>query len=314
VRTDLQRGDNGNLRVVLDWGTSSFRAFLVDASGAILDRVETADGIRTVADRGFAGIVARVLAPWREDHGSLSILAAGMIGSRNGWFEAPYVVTPAGASDLAAAVRTEQLQAGGTITFFPGLIDRGARPFPDVMRGEETQLVGLGLDQDATVVLPGTHSKWARIEGGRITRFRSFATGEVFATMTDHSFLAHVAKRPAKPDWRAFARGLDVVRLAEDGGAGLLSRIFTVRTGWLAGAIDPSEMVDYLSGIVVGCEFAEAAQQGWHDGGAVTIVGGDDVAQVYRTAAEKFGLSVSLGPENAALIGCLRIAAELPKD
>jgi 2-dehydro-3-deoxygalactonokinase len=313
VRTDLQRGDDGNLRVVLDWGTTSLRAFLVDASGAILDRVETADGIRTVAGRGFAGIVARVLAPWREDHGSLSILAAGMIGSRNGWVEVPYVDTPAGASDLAAAVRTKSLQGGGTITFFPGLIDRSARPFPDVMRGEETQLVGLGLDQDATVVLPGTHSKWARIEDGRITRFCTFATGEVFATMTDHSFLAHVAKRPAKLDWRAFARGLDVVR-AQDGSAGLLSRIFTVRTGWLAGAIDPSEMVDYLSGIVVGCEFAEAAAQGWHDGGVVTIVGGDDIAQVYRTVAEKFGLSVSLGPENAALIGCLRIAAELPRD
>jgi 2-dehydro-3-deoxygalactonokinase len=309
----LQGGGNSNLRVVLDWGTTSFRAFLVDDSGAIVDRVETADGIRAVVDRGFADIVARLLAPWQQAHGRLSILAAGMIGSRNGWVEVPYVATPANASDLAAAVRTEALRDGGTISFFPGLTDRSALPFPDVMRGEETQLVGLGLERDATVVLPGTHSKWARIEGGRITRFRTFATGEIFATLTDHSFLANVAKRPSEPDWHALARGLDVAR-DENGGAGLLSRIFTVRTGWLAGAIDPREMVDYLSGIVVGCEFAEAAAQGWHAGdGAVIIVGDDDIAQVYRAAAEKFGLSVSLGPENAALIGCLRIAAALPR-
>jgi len=310
---DLQSGGNGSLRIVLDWGTTSFRAFLVDHSGTILDRVETADGIRTVVDRRFADIVACLLAPWRDVHGSVPILAAGMIGSRNGWFEAPYVATPADARDLAAAVRTESLQNGGTITFFPGLIDRTARPFPDVMRGEETQLVGLGLERDATVILPGTHSKWARIEGGRITRFRTFATGEVFATLADHSFLANVANRSAEPNWRAFARGLDVVR-AENGCAGLLSRIFTVRTGWLASAIDAGEMIDYLSGIVVGSEFAEAAAQGWHaDGDAVIVVGDKDIAEIYRVAAEGFRLSVALGPENAALVGCLRIAAELPR-
>lgn len=296
------------LRIVLDWGTTSFRAHLIDQTGTVIDRIETQDGIQSVAG-DFAGVLQRAIAPWREAHGTLSIYAAGMIGSRNGWIEMPYVPVPADARALAAQVKTMPLADGGTISFVPGLTDRSANPYPDVMRGEETQLVGFGLSADATIVLPGTHAKWARIESGRIARFQTFVTGEIFATLSRHSFLSKVATPPAVPDWSAFAQGVRVVR-DDARPAGLLSHLFALRTGWLCNALTPAQMTDYLSGIVVASEFREACDLGWFKAGdTVAVVGDDDLVDVYCRAAEAFGLSANLGSPDAAITGCLDIAA-----
>ncbi|SEC83654.1 2-dehydro-3-deoxygalactonokinase [Rhizobiales bacterium GAS191] len=294
--------------IVLDWGTTNFRAVLVDASGTILDRIETQDGIQSVPKSGFEAALAERIAPWWAAHGLLPIYASGMIGSRNGWVEMPYVAAPAGIEDFAKAVRRVALRDGGSILFIPGLTDTAVKPFADVMRGEETQLVGFGLDRDATVVLPGTHSKWARIAQGRIASFRTFVTGEIFGIVSRHSFLSQVAKPQALPDWTAFARGLDTARDPK-AASGLLSRLFSVRTGWLAGELDAGEMTDYLSGLVVGSEFREARELGWFkEGQEVGIIGAELMAEVYRRAAEAFGLKPRLGPTDAAMRGCLAIA------
>jgi 2-dehydro-3-deoxygalactonokinase len=295
-------------RVVVDWGTSTFRADLVEADGTIRAHIETQDGIQSLAKDQFPVVLDRALTPWRKAHGPLSIYAAGMIGSRNGWIEMPYVPTPADVRALAAAVKSVALPSGDTITFIPGLTELTSRPFPDVMRGEETQLVGLGLDRDRTVVLPGTHAKWARVENGQIVHFKTFITGEVFATLSRHSFVAKVATSPASPDWSAFARGVACVRDDEHAG-GMLGRLFAVRTGWLAGELTPAQMTDFLSGLVVASEFREAQDLGWFaPGETVTIVGDDDLVEVYRRAAEAFELMPIGGERNAAVRGCLAIA------
>jgi 2-dehydro-3-deoxygalactonokinase len=294
--------------IVLDWGTTSFRALLVEGAGVIIDRIETQDGIQSVPRNGFEEVLTRAVAPWRVAHGLLPIYAAGMIGSRNGWVEMPYVETPADAEALAKAIRWMKLADGGTIAFIPGLTDRSVEPFPDVMRGEETQLVGLGLNQEMTVVLPGTHSKWARIEKGRIARFRSFVTGEIFGILLRHSFIAQVARPPTMTDWTAFARGVDVARDRTEP-SGLLSRLFSARTGWLAGKLVPAEMADYLSGVVVGTEFREAQDLGWFDSGdRVGIIGADHLVEAYRRASLAVGLEPHLGPADAAVLGSLAIA------
>ena len=295
--------------IVLDWGTTTFRAVLVDGAGAILDRIETQDGIQSVPKSGFEPVLARAVAPWRAAHGLLPIYAAGMIGSRNGWVEMPYVETPAGIEALARAVRRVGLADGGSVTFVPGVTDMSVKPFPDVMRGEETQLLGLGRARDMTGVLPGTHCKWARIEDGLIARFRTFVTGELFAVLSRHSFIAQMARPQAQPDWAAFGRGLDSARDRAEA-PGLLSRLFSVRTGWLAGKLGPEEVSDYLSGLVLGCEFREVAELGWFEPGAqVTIVGTDLLVERYRRAALSFGLEPRQGPLDAAVRGCLAIAA-----
>ncbi len=294
--------------IVLDWGTTSFRALLVDAKGAALDRVETKDGIQSVPKDGFAAVLIRNVASWRGAHPALPIYAAGMITSRNGWIETPYVEAPAGAEALAAAAKWVKLADGGVIGFIPGLTDKSVKPFPDVMRGEETQLVGFGLGQEMTVVLPGTHSKWARIEKGRIARFRTFVTGEIFALLSHHSFIAQLAKPQPTPNWSAFTHGLEVAGDRTQA-CGLLSHLVSVRTGWLAGKLAPAETSDYLSGLVVGMEFREAREMGWFKAGErVGIIGGDPLVEVYRRAAIAFGLEPYLGPSDAAVRGALIIA------
>jgi 2-dehydro-3-deoxygalactonokinase len=295
--------------IVLDWGTTTFRALLIDAAGGIVDRVETQDGIQSVPKEGFEAVLTRNIAPWRAAHGLQPVYAAGMIGSRNGWVEMPYVETPAGVEALAAAVRRMRLADGGVIGFLPGLTDKSVKPFADVMRGEETQLTGFGLAREMTVVLPGTHSKWARIENGRIARFRTFVTGEVFATLSRHSFIAQVAEPTPSPNWKAFALGLDATHDRTQP-CGLLSHLFSVRTGWLAGKLAPADMGDYLSGIVIGMEFREAQDLGWFaTGDRLGIIGADHLLEAYRRAAEAFGLAPHLGPRDAAVRGSLAIAA-----
>ena len=301
-------GDDGR-RVVLDWGTSSFRAMLVDGEGRVLARLDTGEGIATVADRDFAAVLRRTLEPWGEQARGLPILAAGMIGSRNGWVEAPYVALPAGAKKLAAAVRREEVRGLGTIRFIPGCTDTAAEPFPDVMRGEETQLLGFGLARDMAVVLPGTHSKWVRVGGEQIQRFRTFATGELFALLSQHAFITRGAEAPPEPDEAAFRRGVEA---ALAGGGGLLARLFTVRAGWLSGGLRAEEILDYLSGLVIGAEFREARSMGWFTPGEVVgVIGGAGLARRYALVAEMVGLRPETGPEDAALRGCLRVAAEM---
>ncbi len=297
--------------IVLDWGTTSFRAFLVDAAGHVLDRIETQDGIKSVPQAGFEAVLSRAIAPWRSAHGVLPILASGMIGSRNGWIEMPYVETPAGLAEIARASRRVALEGGGEILFVPGLTDRSARPFPDVMRGEETQLIGLGLDRDVTAVLPGTHCKWARIEGGRIARFRTFVTGELFETLSRHSFIAQMATPRAEPDWGSFSRGLEAAR-GSTAAPGLLSRLFWLRTGGLAGALAADEVGDYFSGLVLGSELDEVVALGWvRPGDEIAIVGEARLVELYRRAALAFELRPYPGPSDAAMRGSLVIAAFL---
>lgn len=309
-------------RIVLDWGTSSFRAILVDGDGEVLARQENGNGIASVEAGGFAGVLEEALGSWRASHGVLPVIAAGMIGSRNGWIETPYVPTPATADDIAAACRRIDLGSGETVTFVPGLTDPAAIPFPDVMRGEETQLVGFGLQDDATIILPGTHSKWSRVGGGRIQRFQTFVTGEMFGLLSRHSFVARTAAPrrdgdadrpsfdPASFDPSSFDRGLAAAREEEARTGGLLARLFGLRTGWLSGALEPAEMTGYLSGLVVGWEFAEARQAGWFTrGDAVAVVGDEDLVEIYRRAGGGFGLDMRSGPADAALNGALALMA-----
>ena len=300
----------GNTRVILDWGPFGFRASLLDEAGKECGVIAREEGVGLVAKGEHAAFAAMALAPFRGRHGPLDIVAVGMIGSRNGWLEMPYVRAPATVEDLAAASRTIDLPGTGVITFLPGLTDPGSYPFPDVMRGEETQLVGLGLGRDIVAVLPGAHVKWAEVRSGRIERFRTFATGEIFATLASHSFLSKIATSDADHQSAVFARGVALARAEADKAGGLLNRIFAVRTGWLAGEISTDELKSLLWGILVGWEFVEAQAAGWfRQGDTVAVVGDDHLVLVYETVARGFGLQLEPVRADVAIRGALEIAA-----
>ncbi len=229
-----------------------------------------------------------------------------MITSRNGWVETPYVDTPAGLADIAAATSARELAGGISLRFLPGVCQR--RPSPDVMRGEEIEVFGsFGPEESGVAVLPGTHSKWVKVERGRIAAFRSFMTGEVFAVMRGHSILG----RLIPPDVSAFNEAAflaGVRQAAEAASPGLLGDLFWARSGVLLGAFPPEEIADRLSGLVIGHEIRGAAGLGWTSG-VVRLIGDAGLCARYAAALAAQGVRSQAAPEEASVAGFRRLAA-----
>jgi len=297
--------------IVVDWGTTSLRGTLVDADGEVLDHLETGQGIATISKGEHESVLMSALQPWLDTHGALPVVALGMITSRNGWIEVAYVPCPAGPVELAKGTARTKLPNGSDLIFLAGLTDPARKPFPDVMRGEETQMVGYGLGRDMVMILPGTHSKWARVDAGRIARFQTFVTGEIFALLMKHSFIARGAADPPVEDPEAFRWGLEE---AKKTGA-MLSLLFSARTGGLAQKVSADQLRSFVSGLVIGQELRQAREEGWYkEGDQVAIIGNDGLNGLYRIAADVFALEVLEGNGNEAIAGALAVLKEAAKD
>ncbi len=243
----------------LDWGSSGFRAYLMARDGAVLDAIATADGIASVSPGGFPATFRRVLGDWLEAYPTLPVLASGMVGSRNGWREAPYVACPADLSAIAENLVAVEAD-GRRVLIAPGLAFTDANGEPDVMRGEEVEILGIAEGGARLVVLPGSHCKWAVVQAGRVLRFKTFITGELFAAIRDHTLIGAFARAaPPRPPGAAFARGARRGAAAVRGeGDGLLGALFGARSLPLMGALAEADAGDYLSGLLIGAEIAEA--------------------------------------------------------
>jgi 2-dehydro-3-deoxygalactonokinase len=306
----------GEARLIgLDWGTTSFRGYLIDGEGRILARIAEPQGILNVPNGDFGGAFDRLVGPWLSQHGNLPVIASGMIGSRQGWYEAPYVDCPAAAAEIASRLVAVNAPGARQVWLVPGLSYVGKDGVPDVMRGEETQIVGClqaGAPGRRIFLLPGTHSKWALVEGERILRFATFMTGELFAVLRAHSILGRLMQGEA-PDAAAFRRGLDRAAGADHG---LLRSLFSVRALGLFEGLPATGLASYLSGLLIGSELAEARRWLAVEGGiaadttatAVTIVGGESLAGHYFDALTAAGLSGQLAPADAVVPGLFRIA------
>lgn len=284
----------------VDWGTSRLRAALIQADGSV-GAIHAADaGIMTVTGGAFAAVLTDTLAALGAPAG-LPIVLSGMITSRQGWHEVPYLPCPADAAGLARALHRVKEPAIGALHFVTGLVCTADDGLPDVMRGEETQIIGQDdLVAGEALVMPGTHSKWVTVESGRIERFRSYMTGEVFAVLRQHSILGRLMAPGTDDD--AFKRGVEI-GLA---GKGLLGRLFSARTLPLTGGLAETGVADYLSGLLIGSEIAEATAAERFD--AVVIVGSDTLAARYASALALAGLSYRAGRPDAAFRGQWLIA------
>lgn len=288
--------------VGVDWGTSSLRTALLGPDGTVEAERQSADGILKVEGGAFAAVLRREIAAL-DAPSDLPIVLSGMITSRQGWHECPYLACPADATALAGALRRLAEPGLGPLHFITGLGYEGPDGLPDVMRGEETQIIGQDdLAPGEIVVLPGTHSKWVAVEDGRIMRFRTWMTGEVFAVLKAHSILGRLM-REGPPDEAGFARGV----AAGLEGPGLLGRLFSARTLPLTGRLAEGAVADYLSGLLIGAEIAEAVAA--ERPGGVVVVGSDALAERYGKALDLAGLKHRLGRARAAARGQWRIAA-----
>jgi len=292
--------------IAIDWGTTSARAYCLDAGGNIVGERAAPLGVQVIRDGAFGTALASLLGDWKDF--TAPRLACGMIGSRQGWIEAPYVDCPAALDDLALALVPTP---GGELRIVPGVACRDAAGSPDVMRGEETQLAGAVVSDDSRLlaVLPGTHSKWACIEGARLVRFSTFMTGELYSVLLAHSILGRLAEGPpaeSKPG-PAFARG--VTRGL--GAGGLTHDLFAARTLALAGELASAEVADWLSGLLIGREIRMArlwAFHGGHDFARVRVIGSEALVARYERALAQAGIATERETTQAAARGLWRIA------
>ena len=241
--------------LALDWGTTNLRALLLDHTGAILAQRHSPSGILAVAHGQFEAALRSLCADWMNE-ASLVVMASGMIGSRQGWVEAPYLQAPAAPADAAQALTIIPLADGARLHLIPGIActhGTHADTVDDVMRGEETQIWGAALPDGATVILPGTHSKWVRCgPAGTIIGCRTWMTGELFSVLSQHSILGRLMERGDGSE-EAFALG--AMRSLHEPES-LSTLLFSVRTAGLMDRIAPHALSDYLSGLLIGAEVA----------------------------------------------------------
>jgi 2-dehydro-3-deoxygalactonokinase len=287
----------------LDWGTSSLRGVRFGDDGAVLEERAFARGILTVPKGGFADVFGELFGDWMAPAGTRCLIS-GMAGSQQGWIEAPYCGCPANLDDVAARLAWVE---PGRIAIVPGLSCERAG-VPDVMRGEETQVFGalrlLGITR-GTFVLPGTHSKWVTVEGGRVDAFATLMTGEFYALLRQHSILARTLPADdAALHGDAFDAGVTHALCSP----GLIESAFSVRTLSLFDRLPIEQRPSYLSGLVIGEELRTRALRG---GEEVVVIGADALTQRYARALAQCKVGVRPVGGQATWNGLWAIAARI---
>ena len=297
--------------IALDWGTSNLRASLLDPSGHSLEQRQSAMGVMKVPDGGFGSVLVELCGDWMQTH-RIPMIASGMVGSRQGWKEAPYLSCPATLKQAAhqlTGLEFEHPDLGNhKVYIVPGLKCIDANGQTDVMRGEETQIWGAQLPSSSICVLPGTHSKWIWLDGeGDFQNFKTFMTGELYSLLTQHSILGRLMEIsetnvPLKKD--VFLRG---VALGIAGHAEVMHTLFAARTTGLMGQLGASELPDFLSGILIGAEIGGASLNAISQ---VHLLGEGSLCERYTLAFLQEGISVERVGEDATTKGQWLLAKE----
>ncbi len=296
----------------VDWGTSSFRLWLLDASGSIVAERRGSEGMLVAATEGFSAVLERYLADAGAP-GDLRVIVCGMAGARQGWLEAPYVKVPANLrAILEGAVSVPGLSR--QVEILPGLSQTDEET-PDVMRGEETQLAGISplIGKGRHLVcMPGTHSKWVQTTDGSIERFRTWLTGELFALLATQSILRHsignvtVSSQPDNPFFIA------ACRQALGGGGDISSSLFRIRAATLLQDLQPADAAATLSGLLIGAEIASALRTFARPAVGIVLVGSGPLGLLYAHALKLAGCSVvHADAEEAVRIGLYEAARHL---
>lgn len=277
--------------IAVDWGTTNRRVFVIE-NGSEVDSAQDGCGVRATDD--FAAELAAI----RSRFGDLPVLMAGMVGSSIGWHTVPYAPAPATLNDLAQGVYRHDPRT----VIVPGISWReGDRA--DVMRGEEVQFFGAAAGPNAVLCQPGTHSKWAWMADGRIARFTTAMTGEVFALLRGDGILATHLQGVAA-DGPAFRAGV------EEGARGdLLGSLFTIRSGILSGTLAEQDATSRASGLLIGAEVAPRLAEA--SDATVQVVAGPGLGGLYLSAIRLLGGQARHVETGAAFIAGISALSEL---
>ena len=282
--------------IAVDWGTTNRRAYRIGTDRAVVDGFEDTLGLKSIAAGGFDAAAADI----RARLGDLPMLLAGMVGSKTGWRETAYVDCPAGPDAIAANILW--LEPGRT-GIIPGVCQRSASR-PDVMRGEEVQILGAlaakMIPPDALVCHPGTHSKWIHVAAGQIAQFQTMMTGELFDLIRSHSILAGLMTGDVQAGPAFWAGVNDAL-----GGQSILTGLFGIRArALLAG--DDGDSASRASGLLIGADIMAGARK--HGGQPLFLIGRPDLSALYDVAAGLAGYkAVQIDATAAFLAGVYAI-------
>lgn len=288
--------------IAINWGSSNFRAYRLNAEGKVEAEKSSGRGAVSVPPEGFPDALMAEVGDWISE-GERKILMCGMVGARRGWKEAPYVQVPATFNQVVAGVIRLELESLDA-RIVPGLMGADECGIPEVLRGEETELFGCTNDASGHVnlCLPGTHTKWVRMDGPRIVAFETCMTGDLYKAILEGTILRSYAK-PEQIDHDAFLLG---VERAKQAGA-LSHHLFGVRTLNLAGRMQESSATSYLSGLLIGHEVKTMAREQE----SVHLIGDPELCSLYAKALLQFDVNSSVEPVGAALRGLTKIAGRL---
>jgi 2-dehydro-3-deoxygalactonokinase len=288
--------------VAVDWGTTNRRAYLIGADGRLADETEDEKGILSVPAGGFPAAAAEI----RERLGDRPMLLAGMVGSNRGWIEAPYVPCPAGSGELAAHIIWAEEERTAIVPGLSFLNDRRA----DVMRGEEVQIFGAlaggSVAADGLLCHPGTHNKWVTLAGGRVTRFRTVMTGELFSLLKEHSILSDLLQAAEVRQGAAFEAGVLHGLSDED----VTAELFSVRARVLLEQGAREDAASYASGLLIGADVRTGLRHAAE--GEIVAMGRPELTGLYAAALRAAGWEArEVDGEQAFLAGALKIAEAL---
>ena len=298
------------MRIAVDWGSTSFRAYLLDAQLNCVDKISNDKGVFNL-EQPFAEVLQEACSEWLNAGEIEEVLLAGMAGSRNGWLETSYSQCPVTARKHRQSAQSIANQLDLNISVLPGVQAKSPSDYPDVMRGEEVQIFGTLealSNEDAYVCLPGTHSKWVDLKDGKIESFATLMTGELFALLGEYSSIGTLVT-DKKFENESFLKG---VNDQKDGSkllntkVGLTHSLFSVRARAVSNTLEANSVYSYLSGLLLADEIATAQSLfGIHK--EVVLISDEKLSQPYQIALDSFGLQAKLIDSEAAFLQGIKL-------
>jgi len=298
----MSRAANPDAIVGINWSSTRLRAYLIAADGALTDTHAEPSGVAGLTRERMVEIVATLARRWP---GARHIYASGMIGSAMGWTDVGYAEAPAGAAEIARLARRTTIGEVGLV-IVPGVAcRRSADDAPDVMRGEEIEILGTVSGDDGMIVLPGLHTKWVKVQRGKVVEFATSMTGEIFDRLTEKGLLASMVAGEGSPG-TAFEAGIEKGRA---GMLGLGALLFGARARVVRGDMEKADAASYIRGLLIGADLADwVTLFGDLANAPVTLIGDGDACRLYARALDSVGIpSRTVAPQEACVRGFLAL-------
>ena len=291
----------GNISLIAaDWGTSNLRVWGIDHQGKVVNTITNGKGMSSLMPSEFEPYLIGLIENWlpEEKNAKCPIIICGMAGAKTGWKEAAYLKAPCPPINKEKIIQVETEDQRISVSIIPGIMQKSP---PDVMRGEETQIAGYlskNPDFDGIICLPGTHTKWVHISAGEIVSFKTFMTGEIFLSLSEHSIL----KSSVQSDDLDLTSFLEAFEDTYSNPALLSSKLFGLRAADLLENTSTKLLKSKLSGYLIGSELA-GAKSYWL-GQNIVMIGNDDLCILYQKALKKLGLNATIeNAQNVTLYG-----------